>query len=197
MASVALRSLAHAGECLTERREQQEVLDIFTKINRETGWRIAFVFKELKALWGWRDDPNIPSPHITSNSDPTPRPVAVETKPHAFNMQPGWVNSLESTSPHSPHSSNMNPSHHHHRPSQQGFGAAVTTPTMGVSPTTTARPRMPSGIKNPLFANADFSMAQHPYQNVWVAPNVLPPPSQQAQAQPYPRTYDANLGLGY
>ena len=41
VASVAIRSLAIAGDGLVERREQEEVLEIFTKIQKETGWRIA------------------------------------------------------------------------------------------------------------------------------------------------------------
>ncbi|KAF8533966.1 hypothetical protein BDD12DRAFT_758415 [Trichophaea hybrida] len=53
VASVALRSLATAAECLTDRREQEEVLDIFTKIKKATGWRVNFVLKELRESWGW------------------------------------------------------------------------------------------------------------------------------------------------
>ncbi|KAH7395097.1 C6 zinc finger domain-containing protein [Phaeosphaeria sp. MPI-PUGE-AT-0046c] len=53
VASVALRSLAIAGECLTDRREQEEVLQIFDKIRQETGWRVGFVNAELKQRWGW------------------------------------------------------------------------------------------------------------------------------------------------
>lgn len=33
------------------------------------------------------------------------------------------------------------------------------------------RPRIPSGIVNPLMATADFSMENHPYQNHYVAPH--------------------------
>ncbi|KAL6710367.1 hypothetical protein ACN47E_009313 [Coniothyrium glycines] len=53
VASVALRSLAIAAECLTDRREQEEVLQIFDKIRQETGWRVGFVNTELKQKWGW------------------------------------------------------------------------------------------------------------------------------------------------
>lgn len=52
-ASVALRSLATAGETLTERREQDEVLQIFRRITNETGWRVNAVYAELKKCWGW------------------------------------------------------------------------------------------------------------------------------------------------
>jgi hypothetical protein len=56
VASVALRSLAIAAECLTTRREQEEVLQIFDKIRQETGWRVGFLNSELKEKWGWNND---------------------------------------------------------------------------------------------------------------------------------------------
>jgi len=54
---VAIRSLAIAAECLTERREQEEVLGILARIKKETGWRVDFLFPELKAKWGWPAEP--------------------------------------------------------------------------------------------------------------------------------------------
>ena len=56
VASVALRSLAIAAEGLVVRREQEEVLEIFEKIRKETGWKVGFLNKELKAKWGWQED---------------------------------------------------------------------------------------------------------------------------------------------
>lgn len=56
VASVALRSLAIAAECLVIRREQEEVLEIFEKIRTETGWKVGFLNKELKNKWGWQED---------------------------------------------------------------------------------------------------------------------------------------------
>ena len=53
VASIALRCLQHAGECLTARREQEEVLEILTRIHRETGWRINFIPETLMKRWGW------------------------------------------------------------------------------------------------------------------------------------------------
>ncbi|KAK4934024.1 hypothetical protein LTR66_015766, partial [Elasticomyces elasticus] len=37
-------------------------------------------------------------------------------------------------------------------------------------PAVPARPKVPAGIPNPMYATADFSLPQHPYQNVYVAP---------------------------
>lgn len=56
VASVALRSLAIAAECLVIRREQEEVLEIFEKIRTETGWKVGFLNKELKTKWGWQQE---------------------------------------------------------------------------------------------------------------------------------------------
>lgn len=56
VASVAIRSLAIAAECLVVRREQEEVLDIFDRIKKETGWRVGFLHKELRSKWGWPDE---------------------------------------------------------------------------------------------------------------------------------------------
>ena len=59
VASVALRSLAIAAECLVVRREQEEVLDIFEKIRKETGWKVGFLNKELKTKWGWQEQDTV------------------------------------------------------------------------------------------------------------------------------------------
>ncbi|KAF2226933.1 hypothetical protein BDZ85DRAFT_293770 [Elsinoe ampelina] len=161
VASVALRSLAHAAECLTDRREQEEVLQIFTKINKETGWRIAFVFKELKERWGWKDE-QMPNVHITSNSDPKVRSVGHNQGSASF------ANSSPQTYPQT----SMQPSPNQNFGSSSGQGKSAAPPsgsTTNVAAPTPRRP--PSGIVNPMFATADFNMPQHPYQNVYVAPN--------------------------
>jgi hypothetical protein len=56
VASASLRCLAIAAECLTNRREQEEVLEIFARIKREGGWRIQFVIDELHEKWGWNTE---------------------------------------------------------------------------------------------------------------------------------------------
>ncbi|CAG8957819.1 hypothetical protein HYFRA_00000159 [Hymenoscyphus fraxineus] len=57
VASVALRSLAIAADCLVTRREQEEVLEVFEKIRAETGWKVGFLHRELKRKWGWPEEP--------------------------------------------------------------------------------------------------------------------------------------------
>lgn len=53
VASVAIRSLDIAAEVLIDRREQEEVLQIFDRIRKETGWKIGFLHNELREKWGW------------------------------------------------------------------------------------------------------------------------------------------------
>ncbi|TLS28609.1 hypothetical protein PpBr36_01416 [Pyricularia pennisetigena] len=57
IASVALRSLAIAAAVLRDRREQEEVVAIFDRITRETGWRLGKVYLELEKSWGWKPEP--------------------------------------------------------------------------------------------------------------------------------------------
>lgn len=79
VSSVAIRSLAIAAECLTDRREQEEVLAIFERIRKDTGWRVSFLNKELKAKWNWPSENAAPPPQFfpttqapTSNLPPAP-----------------------------------------------------------------------------------------------------------------------------
>lgn len=66
VASVTLRSLAIAAECLTGHQQQQEVLKIFSEITRQTGWHTAFIARGLKVKWGW-EQPAMP-PSISTAS---------------------------------------------------------------------------------------------------------------------------------
>lgn len=59
VASVALRSLAIAAECLVTRHEQEEILEIFERIRKETGWKVGFLYKDLRQKWGWESYKNI------------------------------------------------------------------------------------------------------------------------------------------
>ncbi|PGH19558.1 hypothetical protein AJ80_03894 [Polytolypa hystricis UAMH7299] len=53
VASVSIRCLAIASECLTSRQAQEEVLEIIGKIIKETGWQVGFLRGELMEKWGW------------------------------------------------------------------------------------------------------------------------------------------------
>ncbi|KAG9194632.1 hypothetical protein G6011_04667 [Alternaria panax] len=87
VASVALRSLAIAAEPLTDRREQEEVLQIFDKIRQETGWRVGFVNTELKQKWGW-DTPQNQDQKPQQQPPPPPPPQQQQMNSH---MQEGNI----------------------------------------------------------------------------------------------------------
>ena len=82
VASIAIRSLAHAGEVITDRNQQEEVIRIFEKINKETGWRIGFVYKELKEKWGWAEEPSPENPRSLSRAEPS-QPTADRSTDHS------------------------------------------------------------------------------------------------------------------
>ncbi|KAK3202812.1 hypothetical protein GRF29_154g885071 [Pseudopithomyces chartarum] len=77
VASVALRSLAIAAECLDRRDAQEEVLTIVDKIRTETGWRVGFINDELKQKWGWNNQqehqPVQAPPQAPAQLQPQPR----------------------------------------------------------------------------------------------------------------------------
>jgi len=121
VASVAIRSLAIAAECLSERREQEEVLKIFDKIRHETGWKVGFLHDELKTKWNWDRDERAVQPPISSLSN-------------FF---------------------------------QQSSQPPIMPPT-----TTPGRPKLPSGIVNPMYKEADFGAAKHPYMGHYQPPSI-------------------------
>lgn len=105
VASVALRSLAIAAECLTVRREQEEVLQIFEKIRQETGWRVGFLNKELKEKWGWQETPpqpqqqqQLPAPPTQMQQTLQPYPPQALIQPQVT-LQPQIVSSLPPAPP--------------------------------------------------------------------------------------------------
>lgn len=170
VASVAIRSLAHAAETLEDRRAQEEVLQIFTKIHKETGWRVDLVFRELKEKWGW-------------NEDITPEPFA-HTHPGAR---------LQQDAHHHHRQLRQQRQAAEHVPLQPSFSAfgkhqqqPLDVPPPALPPGSMPPPqpthltppqqltpaeRLPAGIPNPMYKQADFSLPQHPYQNVYVAPS--------------------------
>lgn len=107
------------GECLTDRAEQDEVFALFDKIRRETGWRIDFIYEDLRKKWGHNDQEALAlnQPYAPSTSLPPAPPLKLP----------------------------------------------------------------PVGIINPVFAKADFTQQDHPYQQYYVPPATpLPHPGHQA-----------------
>lgn len=77
----------------------------------------------------------------------------------------GWNGAGPHMSPHQgQHQQQMTPT----GPSTDLGSSLLNSALPGAAP---SRPRMPQGIVNPLMATADFSFANHPYQNHYVAPH--------------------------
>lgn len=151
---------------LTDRREQEEVLAIFDKINKETGWRIGFIYKELKEKWGWNEEPS-PQQFAQTHTAARQQKEAQEAQQqrqlqeqaqaaHSMQLQQGFTDF-----------------------SQQNLQAMQQAPPPPPPQPTQPAPqpapmkRPPAGIPNPMYAKADFNLPQHPYQNHYVAPNMF------------------------
>ena len=173
VASVAIRSLAHAAEVLTDRVEQEEVMRVFERINKETGWRIGFVYKDLKDKWGWNEEP---SPHQFAQTH-----TAVKQAKEAAEAQQRLQEQAQAAqNMHLTGYQSLNlpmPQH----PPPQSLGPAPSMPTPNATPNAISaggsgggqgkNKGIPQGIPNPMYAKADFNLPQHPYQNFYVAPN--------------------------
>lgn len=178
---MAIRSLAHAAEVLTSRVEQEEVLQIFDKINKETGWRIGFVYKELKEKWGW-------------NEGPSPQEIQ-QTHTAAKQAQDAQQRQMEEQAQRSASMQLAQGFDFNNRQSIVSMQAQQTTPTQHLQPTppqpqqkaqSKQKPqRPPAGIPNPLYVKADFNLPQHPYQNFYVPPNNVGFPQQQQGSMYY------------
>jgi hypothetical protein len=150
VASVALRSLAIAGECLTDRREQEEVLQIFDKIRQETGWRVGFVNTELKQRWGW-DTPQQEQQQQQAQQ-------AQQQAQQAQQQSNGHIQDVTGI--------------YHQRPGQQPQLVVQQQMPPTSLPPAIIQPRRPPAFGNPLLV-ADFSMPQHPYQTHYVPANIV------------------------
>jgi hypothetical protein len=178
VASVAIRSLHHAAECLTDRKEQEEVLTVFEKINKETGWRIGFVYKELKEKWGWNEEATAEQVAQTHAAKERERQASVvsqfqqqqqqaeqQRQASLSQMTQGWNSQM------SPTTSNGFQRQSSHTPQQRQSSQQAATPTPQQAPPPVPQQKkkgMPVGIPNPMYAKADFSLPQHPYQQYYV-----------------------------
>jgi flagella basal body P-ring formation protein FlgA len=162
VASVALRSLAIAAEPLTDRREQEEVLQIFDKIRQETGWRVGFVNTELKQKWGW-DTPQ--NQEQKPQQQPPPPPPPQQQQQMNGHMQEGNVVYQQQQQ--------------QQQQQQPQVVVQQQMPQVSVAPAPVQR----RAFGNPLLV-ADFSMPQHPYQTHYVPANIVQQQQPQTLLQP-------------
>lgn len=131
VASASIRCLAAAGENLTDRREQEEVLQIFDRIKQETGWRVDFIHDDLRERWGWT---SIASEYDSVSTTSTYYAPTASSAPIATPPRPkyptGIVNPLYKNADFSaqnpPYQGNYVPPNHsmmHHTSQMFGFPA--------------------------------------------------------------------------
>ncbi|KAJ8606700.1 hypothetical protein MRB53_040782 [Persea americana] len=207
VASVAIRSLAHAAEVLTDRKEQEEVISIFERINRETGWRIGFVYKELKEKWAWKEGPSLHHLAQTHAAASEARSASLSSRRngsvasitrHASSHAPGAAThdplaSLATPFPQPPQQQQQQPTFPptntapSHRPLSVSSSSTTSSPSLRHHQQYPQPPQPqpfrrqsslshppPAGLRNPMYAKADFSLPHHPYQNFYVAPSSTP-----------------------
>ena len=150
VASVAIRSLAIASSVLTKRHEQEEVIDILDRINKETGWRLGKVHDELKKAWGWEGvaAPGAPLPIPQPNQKGLGSSSAPIAK--SFLIQRQQQQQAQ------------------HQAQATGSGPVPMVTATAAAPVQAPRPRP---LVNPLLAQADFNLPNHPYQNWYEPPN--------------------------
>lgn len=154
IASVAVRSLAIASSVLTDPDEQNEVMAILERINKDTGWKLGKVVIDLKRVWGWEKKmPGLFSGAAAAqNAMPVPTSQAAGPGP---NMIPAVAPPFFVPQ------------------KQQQVNAVQPPPVITVSaPPSSGAALAPSRAPvNPLLVQADFSLPNHPYQNWYEPPN--------------------------
>ncbi|KAK3100952.1 hypothetical protein LTR53_018700, partial [Teratosphaeriaceae sp. CCFEE 6253] len=171
----------------------EEVLRIFDKIHRETGWRIGFVYGDLKAKWGWDEEASpaqLARTHTAVQSlqrrereereekEERERVVQMggqmggqmqggfrpEFAPQQYNAPGGLAGGQGQAMLPPPLPLPPPPP-----PPQQQQQQQLPTPTPSAAAAPQKRP--PAGIPNPMYAKADFNQPVHPYQQYYVPPN--------------------------
>ncbi|KAI3320154.1 hypothetical protein HD806DRAFT_248666 [Xylariaceae sp. AK1471] len=150
VASVSIRSLVIVSEVLTDYAEQQEVISILERIDRETGWKLTGVITGLKKRWSWEkmDQPSLTAQLLSSALPPGNNGMGKQPMDRRVTGQP---------------LSTMNTA-----PQQMMLVPVTQVPATAapqqMQPVVTSRPMR----VNPL-SFADFSLPNHPYQN-WYEP---------------------------
>lgn len=186
------------------RREQEEVLQIFSRIHKETGWRIGFIPKDLSEKWGWNLESspslpthaqphaghaNLPSHYASTNFDGSPA-MASQT---SIASQYDQYGEMQRMIQQQQAQQLQQVQHASLQPSPLGMNTPAPhqvpqAPKPSRNSVTPQRKAPPQGIVNPMFAAADFAMPKHPYQEYYVAPSH--------QYQHHAGNSQGGLGLG-
>lgn len=133
------------------------MLAIFDKIHGETGWRIGFVYKELKQKWGWNEEP---SPHQFSQT----HTAAQRQMSYDIANRSGGLDAAAATPATQSHSQSQS----------QHVSPPMKRPPAGIP--------NPMYAKADFSLN---KIGMGPYQSHWVAPAVHHASLQQGDANEY------------
>jgi hypothetical protein len=143
---------------------------VFEKINKETGWKIGFIYDDLKKKWGWDESASpehFAQTHTAAIQAKKARQEEQERQlreqaqavQQSMTLQQSYNPGAHSNygTPQQNLQAGMQPQSAQHTPQPQNQQQQATAAMMK---------RLPPGIPNPLYAKADFSLPQHPYQDV-------------------------------
>lgn len=149
IASVAIRSVAIAGCVLQDTDEQEEVLQLLTTINNETGWRLGKVHQELRSAWA----KNKASKDVIQLAAPQ------HNQQRQMQTQMPNLQAPADTGPSSPAAGPLMAS--------MPQLPVSTAPALAPAPVVA----VPRPVVNPLLSQADFTLPNHPYQQWYRQPN--------------------------
>lgn len=92
IASLAIRFLSFAVECLATREAQEEALQILDRLLNETGWQSDTIKQELQGAWGWTSQQIPTSTNPASLMNEHPMLDSTIHYPAQPRMPPGVIN---------------------------------------------------------------------------------------------------------
>ena len=157
--------------------------DVLTSSRALQGWQINFLFEGLRKKWGWDESATLANPPGGSQHHPSQSHI------HSQQQQQQQQQHSVPSSSNGPSSMMQQQQQSSYQPSNNGLTPFSGPPLSSGSYTTSTGSSMAGTIpapqpvrrlmQNPMYAGADFNLAQHPYQSHYV-----PPISQHGQHNP-------------
>jgi hypothetical protein len=198
--SLAIRSLALAGEVLKDIREQDEILVLLRHLEQEFGWKTSHIEKQLLSKWGrYQGASSIPSEAMASSISTMSMPatpihtnhpsIEMQSAKHHLNLAQTMSTNYHIASPHqtmpaSPHHQTMAPPHqgippyHPHNP----YGQAQAQHQLPMIQTASSHDSLLPGMAaphTPMSSNPQESRPYHPPLMQQLLPNYQISPDRQ------------------
>jgi hypothetical protein len=135
------------------------------------------VYKELKEKWGWNEAPSAQQFSQTHTGAKEARELQeVQSRQRQEQAQAAQHMHLQQGFPSVTPATFTSQQNMQHNIQQAGLTQAPQAQPLQLTPQSqqpTPQKKMPAGIPNPMYAKADFSLPQHPYQTHYVPPNMF------------------------